>query len=184
MSSVLLLYGTSEGQTEKIAHHVAGVLTGRGHAVELVHGRDRPASLDPADYDAVVVGDSVHVGRHHDYVRSFVADNVDALNAVPSAFYQVSLSAASDREESVAEAEAIAEGLLEATGWTPDRVASFAGALVYSQYGLVKRFMLRRIARKEGGDTDTSRDYEYTDWDEVTAFAEAVAAALPAVRQT
>jgi menaquinone-dependent protoporphyrinogen oxidase len=30
---------------------------------------------------------------------------------------------------------------------------------------------MRRIAAKEGGDTDTSRDYEYTDWPAVDRFA-------------
>nr|WP_282594665.1 flavodoxin domain-containing protein [Halomarina salina] len=178
------MYGTSEGQTEKIAHHVAGVLTGRGHAVELVHGERLPDSLDLPAYDAVVVGDSIHRSRHHAYVREFVERNREVLNDCVSAFYQVSLSAASERPESVAEVEAIEESFLDETGWTPDHVASFAGAIVYSQYGPLKRFVMRRIARKEGGDTDTSRDYEYTDWGEVTAFAEAVAADLPDLRQT
>jgi menaquinone-dependent protoporphyrinogen oxidase len=30
---------------------------------------------------------------------------------------------------------------------------------------------MRRISAKEGGDTDTSRDYEYTDWAAVDRFA-------------
>jgi menaquinone-dependent protoporphyrinogen oxidase len=29
-----------------------------------------------------------------------------------------------------------------------------------------------RIVRKAGGDVDTSRDYEYTNWADVRAFAE------------
>jgi menaquinone-dependent protoporphyrinogen oxidase len=29
-----------------------------------------------------------------------------------------------------------------------------------------------RIVRKAGGDTDTSRDYEYTNWTDVRAFAD------------
>jgi menaquinone-dependent protoporphyrinogen oxidase len=28
------------------------------------------------------------------------------------------------------------------------------------------------IAEREGGNTDTSRNYEYTDWNRVQAFAE------------
>jgi menaquinone-dependent protoporphyrinogen oxidase len=30
---------------------------------------------------------------------------------------------------------------------------------------------MRRIARKEGGGTDVSRDFEYTDWPAVRQFA-------------
>ena len=32
---------------------------------------------------------------------------------------------------------------------------------------------MRRIVAKAGGDTDTTRDYEYTDWDDLWAFARA-----------
>jgi menaquinone-dependent protoporphyrinogen oxidase len=31
---------------------------------------------------------------------------------------------------------------------------------------------MKRITRKAGGDTDTSRDYEYTDWSDLRTFAE------------
>ena len=31
---------------------------------------------------------------------------------------------------------------------------------------------MKRIAAKAGGDTDTSRDYEYTDWADLQRFAD------------
>jgi menaquinone-dependent protoporphyrinogen oxidase len=34
---------------------------------------------------------------------------------------------------------------------------------------------MRRIACAEGGDTDTSRDHEYTDWQQVEAYADRLA---------
>ena len=33
------------------------------------------------------------------------------------------------------------------------------------------RWIMRRIVAKAHGDTDTSRDYEYTDWNDVRLFA-------------
>lgn len=48
--------------------------------------------------------------------------------------------------------------------------ASFAGALLYQNYHPLLRWIMKRIARKAGGGTDTSRNYEYTDWGEVEAF--------------
>jgi hypothetical protein len=50
--------------------------------------------------------------------------------------------------------------------------ASFAGALEYTQYNRLERALMKRIAKKEGGFTDTSNDHEYTDWAQVTNFAE------------
>ena len=61
---------------------------------------------------------------------------------------------------------------LTGTGWRPTVTKPVAGALLYSRYNPFKRWMMKRIVQKGGGDTDTSRDYEYTDWDDLRAFAD------------
>ena len=53
-----------------------------------------------------------------------------------------------------------------------------AGALPYTKYGWLKKWIMRRIVAKAGGDTDTTRDYEYTDWNDVREFARAFAQRL------
>jgi menaquinone-dependent protoporphyrinogen oxidase len=35
----------------------------------------------------------------------------------------------------------------------------------------MKRALMRRIAAKKGQPTDTSKDHDFTDWDEVSGFA-------------
>ena len=35
----------------------------------------------------------------------------------------------------------------------------------------MKRLVMRVIAKRAGGDTDTSRDYVYTDWEALERFA-------------
>jgi menaquinone-dependent protoporphyrinogen oxidase len=57
------------------------------------------------------------------------------------------------------------------TGWRPRRIELVAGALPYTKYNFLVRYVMKRISAKEGGDTDTSRDYEYTDWNAVDRFA-------------
>ena len=56
------------------------------------------------------------------------------------------------------------------TGWRPARVLPVAGALAYSQYNFIIRFVMKRIARKAGAPTDTSRDHEFTDWSTLARF--------------
>ncbi len=46
-----------------------------------------------------------------------------------------------------------------------------AGAVPYTQYNWLKKWVMKRVVAKAGGDTDTTRDYEYTDWDDLRAFA-------------
>ena len=142
-----------------------------GHAAEAVNVRQLPAGLDLGDYDAVLVGASIHLGRPQKRIESFVRDHREALSTLPSGVFQVSLSAAVDDEPHRAEAMGYIDDLIEATGWHPDRVAVFGGALRYSEYGFITRSLMKAIARTATGDTDTSRDYEYTDWEEVRAFA-------------
>ena len=52
------------------------------------------------------------------------------------------------------------------------------GRLAYTQYGILTRFIMRGIAAKSGGPTDTSRDYEMTDWTQVRNLARDLAAQL------
>lgn len=176
MPPFLVAYGTGEGQTATVADRVAAALRERGHEVALVDVADRPHDLGPADVDAVVVGSSIHMGAHGEAVQEYVRDHHDALADRPTAFFQVSLSSVSADPERRAEAARYVDEFLEVTDWHPDRVAQFGGALRYSKYGFLKRLMMKQIATEATGDTDTSRDYEYTDWAAVEAFADDVAA--------
>lgn len=171
MSRILVAYGTSEGQTATIAERLGDALADEDHDATLVHAKHPPADLEPSDYDGVIVGASIHMGTHQRYVVEFVREHLEALNRLPSAFFSVSLTAAHAEPADREPARELLEAFLEETGWEPDRTLLVAGALTYSEYGLLKRVVMRRIAGKSGGDTNTSRDYEYTDWDEVEAFA-------------
>jgi menaquinone-dependent protoporphyrinogen oxidase len=171
MARVALVYGTTEGQTATIAERVADVLGDAGHDPTLVHAEHSPAGFDPRAYDAVVVGASIHYGKHQSSVGRFVRDHVDALGGMPSAFFSVSLTAADESDEARETARGLLDEFLSETGWEPDATLVVAGALRYSEYGLLKRLVMKRIARKHGGATDTSRDHEYTDWDDVERFA-------------
>jgi len=169
---ILIVYASHEGQTAKIAHEMAGALRSKGLAVDASRVQDAP---DPASYDAVVVGSPIHLGKHDPTVAEWVKCHVDGVKSSRGAFFSVSLAAASQDPAEREEAQRIARDFLSELGWQPDLVASFAGALAYSQYGWIKRILMRRIAAKEGGDTDPTHDYEYTDWKSVIDFAEHVA---------
>ena len=176
MAEFLICYGTGEGQTARVADRLAATLRDRGHETTLVDLGAGPPDRPVGSFDAVLVGASLHYGRHQSSVRAFVRDELAALAALPTGFFQLSLTSASDDPDARAAAAATVESFVEATGWQPDRVCLLGGALRYSQYGFLTRLLMRQIARKEGGATDTSRDHEYTDWTEVSAFARDFAA--------
>ncbi len=180
MPNVLIVYATREGQTEKIARRIADVIRSRGSAVVLVDA-DQPPVYDTSQFDGIIVGSPV---RAQGYLRSvvrFVRQHRQALERVPSAFFSVGLALASKTSDGRAQTHEVVDKFIRNTGWRPEWVELFAGALQYSKYNPLIRFVMRRIASKEGGDTDTSRDYEYTDWAAVEAFA--LDFALRAVRK-
>jgi menaquinone-dependent protoporphyrinogen oxidase len=172
MASILVAYGTGEGQTATVASRIADALTEHGHTTDLVDVDDRPDGVDPAVYDAALIGASIHMGAHQQAVTSFLTAHRAELATMPSGVFQLSLSAAIDDDAHRAETMGYVDDLIETTGWHPDRIAVFGGALRYSEYGFITRSLMKSIAKRATGDTDTSRDYEYTDWDEVDRFAD------------
>lgn len=169
MAHFLVVYGTTDGQTRKIATYVANAIRDRGHTVT---ASDSDSITDPVsaeEYDGIVVGASVHSGHHQTSVVQFVKENLGRLEALPSAFFSVSLAALDGTEHQVA-AQSYIAGFRKETGWRPDVVEAVAGALRYTKYNFIKRFVMKWISRRSGRPTDTSRDYEFTDWEHVGRF--------------
>lgn len=172
MPSILITFGTGEGQTAKIADRLATRLRDHGHNVTTADIERDSVDRPLTEFDAVLVGSSIHVGNPNKHVVEFVEQSLGALAEKPTGFFLVCLSAALPDEESKAQAAGYVDDFLETTDWHPDRIGLFGGALRYSEYGFIKRAIIKRIAKETTGDTDASQDYEYTDWDEVDRFAD------------
>lgn len=170
MAHILVLYGTTEGQTRKIATVIGDTILDRGHSVELVASTAFNGPLPAAAFDGVIVGGSVHTGRHQEAVTRFVNDNRTALMTLPTGFFSVSLAVLD--EDHPEEATDYVTRFLDETGWAPDLVETVAGALRYTKYGFIKRFIMKQISKRHGRPTDTSRDFEFTDWRQVERFVD------------
>jgi len=160
---ILIIYGTIEGQTRKIARFMEEVLQEAGHQVTISNAMEEPPA--PSNFDAVVVGSSIHMHKYNNATKQYIMDHVEALNGKPSAFFSVSMAVASNIPEEHEEAEKISKDFLEQTGWQTSTVWQIAGALRYTQYDYFKKLIMRMIAKKQGGATDTGKDHEYTDWE-------------------
>ncbi|MEO7456918.1 MAG: flavodoxin domain-containing protein [Gemmatimonadaceae bacterium] len=167
---VLVLYGSTYGHTSFIAQRIADTLSSIGHEADIANADHPAAPIGLAAYDAAVIGSSVIGGKHRRSVQRFVAAHHDELNAMPSAFFSVSASAAGQWESQQLDARHMLDTFLLATGWQPRTTATIAGAMSYTKYNPFVRWMMRRISKKAGGPTDTSRDHELTDWTRVSRF--------------
>jgi menaquinone-dependent protoporphyrinogen oxidase len=190
MNPVLILYATREGHTRRVAQHLAGSLQGRGIAAETVDAAHVPNGFSLPRYCAAVIAASVHCGVHEREIIRFVKDHVDALNRMPAALLSVSLSEAgaedtksapSRRAQAAADVQRIINGFLKETRWHPGRIKAVAGALLFTKYSFLLRFVMKHISRQAGGATDTSKDHEYTDWKALDDFIDEFVQAIPTV---
>lgn len=181
MCDIPVFYATSEGQTERIAARLAAHFRERGFSSEAFRlGEADAATVDWSRARAIVLGASLHGGRHQREAAQFIRMYHHRLNAGISAFFSVSLAAASKRPGEAEQARRIAQAFVTQAGWHPSSVATVAGRLAYTRYGFFTRWIVRTIAGREGGSTDTTRDHEYTDWDAVVRFADEIIAAVHA----
>jgi menaquinone-dependent protoporphyrinogen oxidase len=177
MAHALVLYASTHGHTAKVAARIADGL--RAEGVENVDVRDAAtdaATLDPRKYDAVIAGGSLHASHHQEELVGWVKSHRAALADRPSAFFSVSLTAADDTDEAREATQRCIDDFLAETEWTPARSVAVAGALQYREYNVFTRTLMRLMMRRGGHPTDTSHDYDYTDWEAVERFGRDFAA--------
>lgn len=176
--NVLAIYGSNYGQAEAVMGRVTEALEARGAEVSVFRGDELPADLSVESFDATVVAASIRMGRYQNYIRDFVKGHRVALCTCPSAFVSVNGSQPESTPEWRDQAQGYVQQFLEQTAWQPRWTATFAGALRYRRYDPLTRWIVKSINGRRGGATDTSREYEFTDWHAVDRFAEDLAEAL------
>ncbi|MEG9490929.1 menaquinone-dependent protoporphyrinogen IX dehydrogenase [Mannheimia indoligenes] len=166
----LILYFTTDGQTKKIAERLADSIT---HDVELISLKDQAVDFGEkiANADQIVIGASIRYGHFNPLVYQFVEQHYVVLNQKKTAFYGVNLTARKENRNTP-ETNTYIRKFLAKIKWQPTQVEVFAGALFYPRYNLFDRVMIRFIMKITKGETDTSKEYEYTDWQKVESFGE------------
>ena len=174
MARVLVVYATCEGQTEKIAKTIAAELKEKGHSVDLKDAADESDAVHVNVYGGVVVGGPVHYSGYPTSLQRWVKENAKDLSNKPAAFFSVCLGILhKENKKDQDDQRKIVFDLFEWSSWFPRQWTIFAGALPYSRYGFIKRFFMKAMSTSYGTDTDTSRDYDYTSWEDVRRFSNA-----------
>jgi menaquinone-dependent protoporphyrinogen oxidase len=167
----LVAYGTTEGQTRKIAEYVAERIGAAGDSAELLHCEHQSADHQVADFDLVMVVASIHQQAHQKSVTQFVKAHLDALQSKPTLFLSVSLSAAFD--DSRDEAQSYVDAFLSDTGWNPTQTHLVAGALLHSQYDYFEEQIVEHVVLKGREIAWSEGDQELTDWGDLDQTVEA-----------
>ena len=178
MSSILIGFASHHGQTRKVAVRLGEHLRALGHEVDLANIADGLVETpSPEDYDVVVLGSRIEVGRYARPLAAYVRDHRAALGEIPTALFAVSMAAASTDKGS--DPDGYLEKICKELGWAPSLRKAIAGGLKYREYGFITRFVMKTISRRAGRTTDTSKNHELTDWEVVRRFAGEIAELCP-----
>ncbi len=155
---VLVTYATRAGSTGEIAAAIGATLAGRGFRVELQPVKSNP---QPGDYDAVILGSPIRMGKWLGEMVQFVEANQSILREKPVALFTVHMLNTGEDAESRAAREGYLEGV---RALLPEAEAVyFEGAMDFSRLSLLDRFISRVVKAEEA---------DQRDWDAIRAWAE------------
>jgi len=168
-----IYYASKHGQTEKIANFLGDCFRSRDWEVYVTDLDKGAGTPDIRTFSAVLIGGPVYRERYPSPLGRFVMKNRLQLRVLPATgFFSTCLTATPATRESYLESLRPVRKFLHDVSWAPDWIASFPGALNYREYNPFLRWIMEGIARKEGGPTDTRKDYELTRWQDVARFAQ------------
>lgn len=172
MSKILVVYSTTDGHTRHICERLQQVMVQQGHATTVVPLAQTDA-LDLDSFDKIVIGASIRYGKHQPMVKQFIERHQALLERKVNAFFSVNIVARKP-EKNRPDTNPYLIKFLRTLTWQPKLLGVFAGKLDYPRYRLVDRFMIRLIMLMTNGPTDPKSVIEFTDWQQVEAFAQRV----------
>jgi menaquinone-dependent protoporphyrinogen oxidase len=167
--SVLVAVASRHGSTEEIAEAIGIAIHGKGFRVDVVKLTDPAESgskPDPAEYEAVVLGSGVYLGRWLAPAREFITMNDETLRAMPVWVF----SSGPIGDHHAGDGEHAPVATLAAT-INPVGYRTFGGKLDRQGLGRVERVVVSLLKATDEDDRD---------WDDITSWACGIADVLQA----
>ena len=172
MSSILIIYATTDGHTRKISQRLQQVIEQQNHQVKTVSINDE-ADVDLTLFDKIVVGASIRYGKHSPHIYQFIKKNQLILESKPNAFFSVNVVARKP-EKCQPDTNPYLKKFLKQIAWKPKQLAVFAGKIDYPKYSFWDRSIIRLIMWITKGPTDPKTVKEFTNWQQVEAFGRVI----------
>ena len=166
MKKILLTYSTVDGHTKTICEKILSY--SKTSQVDIL---PIDSSINIRDYDTVVIGASIRYGKYREEIFEFIKENEELLNSKDNAFFSVNVVARKENKNKP-ETNPYLIKFLNKISWQPKILDVFAGKIDYPKYKFLDKYAIKFIMWITKGPTDTSKVYEFTDWNRVKSFAE------------
>ncbi|PIE39258.1 MAG: protoporphyrinogen oxidase [Gammaproteobacteria bacterium] len=170
--AVLFVYSSTDGHTAKICHFIGEHIASSGYESRFLP-IDEVSEADIALCDKIVLAARIRYGKHHKMVYRFVKRYLPLIQNKPNAYFSVGLVARKPDKNRPETNPSTAE-FLRTVVWQPSLADAFAGKYAYDHYGLGLRLIMGQVFRISEGKPAPRENVEFTDWDRVRAFADAL----------
>ena len=160
----IFIYSSSNGQSLKICE------TLNEEKESLILNIDRLNSVNLDNFDQIIIGASVKYGDHNKKIYNFVKNNKILLKRKKTVFFSVNATARKS-EKNTPNTNPYITKFLKKTNWKPDHIGVFAGKIDFPNYNFLEKYIIKFIMWITNGPTDTTKTYEFTDWDAVKKFS-------------
>ena len=172
MAKILIIYSSVDGHTLEICQRLQRIAEMENNSVELVSVQSAN-SVELASFGKIIVGASIHYGKHSRAVYAFVKQHRQVLDNKANAFFTVNVVARKP-DKCDPETNPYLKKFLNQIEWKPKMLGVFAGKIEYRRYSFVDRFMIRLIMLMTKGPTAPDTNIDFTNWDSVEKFGLAI----------
>jgi len=163
----IFIYSSSNGQSLKICEAL------NKNKESLIIDMDMLKTTKLDNFDQIVIGASVKYGDHNKKVYEFVKKNRVLLEKKKTVFFSVNATARKS-EKNTPKTNPYIIKFLKKTNWTPDHIGVFAGMIDFPNYNFIEKYIIKLIMWITNGPTDTSKTFEFTNWEDVKKFSKEI----------
>ncbi|WP_028116949.1 menaquinone-dependent protoporphyrinogen IX dehydrogenase [Ferrimonas senticii] len=171
MSGTLIVYFSRGGHTARVTRRIMETMTQAGSDCEMMDIVEaQQEGIDWDKYDTVVIGCPVLYGDFDKRIKAFIAEHQDKLDARHNGFFCLSVVARNPAKATV-EGNRYMQKFMAEQPWRPQHLKVFAGKVDYPSWGFFDSLSIKLIMVMTKGPTASDTVIDYTDWNEVEAFA-------------
>ena len=171
MSKALILYFSRGGHTAQISKVIKEELEQNKHTCDVFNiNSDLIHQIKWDTYDVVAFGSCVLYGSYHKSVFQFLNEHHDKLAKIPNSFFCVNV-VARNPEKRIPENNKYLQKFIKLSPWQPKDLKIIAGKVDYPSWPWYDSLMIRLIMKMTNGPTDPKAVIDFTDWDDVKAYA-------------
>ena len=171
MTHALVAYYSHGGHTARIARVITETLHSEGAQCDMMDMTEAVREgVDLEKYDVIIVGAAVIYGVYNKIVWEFIRRFENVLKAKPSSFFNVTVVARTPYKATI-EGNRYMQRFLQKSPWHPSDLKCFAGKVDYPSWTWYQKLAIQMIMNMTKGPTDPTAVIDYTDWDDVKAYA-------------